>query len=202
MALALARCTDAHYSPWREHISVYCDTAPAAFLPGTDAEQLASATRAWFWRRAANDSIRYTLSHDHSGPLVSLAHAQRSRAAGFRLPVHQRAGRRALFSRLPAGGGRAVDGLGRLGLAGQHSRVHTLPSPWQVELAQRGRRWTGRAGLQLSLPAPADPAFAARRRDCAWIYHLGLPQPGRRGYVSPLETQAKSRSVGRLLAFV
>src|SRR5260370_31644116 len=109
MAVALASCSDAHYPPWRDPISVYCDTPPAALLPGTDAEQLASATRAWFWRRAANDSICYTLSHDYSRPLVSLAHARRPRAAGFLLPVHQPAGRRALFSRLPARGLAPVD---------------------------------------------------------------------------------------------
>src|SRR5205085_8272920 len=123
--------------------SLHWAAASTACFLRVDAAQLASTTRAWAGNRHFDDRICRALPHVRCRSLVSLAHPERSRAPGRFLPVYQWAGRRALLSRLPAGGGDTMDGLDRLGLAGQHRRLYLVSSPGEMELAQRRRRWVG-----------------------------------------------------------
>src|ERR1700682_2778228 len=130
MALALARCSDAHYSTRHHPISVYRTLPPAAFLPGINAARLATTTHFRLRHRSGNGRVCHFLSCDLRRPLVSLANTRRSRAAKLLLPVHQWAGRRTLFSRLPTGSCHTVDGLDPLGLAWQARPLLTSLSPW------------------------------------------------------------------------
>jgi hypothetical protein len=71
-----------------------------------------------------------------------------------------------------------MDKVDWLGMAGEYSGVYILSPVGQMELAQRGRSWTGGIGVELDLPGATDAAFAAGGDYCAWTYDCWIPQLG------------------------